>query len=56
MRYLTDYLQGDPYFKASSENQNLIKARNQLYFLEDMVLHLDEMKSILKDVLKSLGK
>lgn len=56
MRYLTDYLQGDPYFKASTENQNLIKARNQLYFLEDMVLHLDEMKDILKDVLKSLGK
>jgi len=56
MRYLTDYLQGDPYFKVSSENQNLIKARNQLYFLEDMALHENEMKDILHEVLKGLGE
>ena len=46
MRYLTDYLLGDPYFQGTG-NISLLKARNQLYFMEDMLAHKKEMEEII---------
>lgn len=34
IRMLTDYLEGDIYYKIESEDDNLIRARNQLYILD----------------------
>lgn len=34
VRFLTDYLNGDTYYKTSFENENFIRARNQLRLLE----------------------
>lgn len=34
VRFLTDYLNGDTYYKISFENENFIRARNQLRLLE----------------------
>jgi hypothetical protein len=48
MRFLTDYLCGDTYFKISREGHNLDRARNQFKLVSDMENHLDEMKQIVK--------
>lgn len=36
VRFLTDYLNGDAYYKISFENENFVRARNQLRLLELM--------------------
>jgi hypothetical protein len=48
MRFLTDYLSGDTYFKVSREGHNLDRARNQLKLVSDMEKRLDEMNEIVK--------
>lgn len=46
MRFLTDYLDGDKYFKISREEQNLDRARCQLALAEDMITRIDEMNEV----------
>ena len=36
VRYLTDYLEGDRYFKITYPSQNLERARRQLQLLQSM--------------------
>ncbi len=44
IRFLTDYLDGDVYFKTTRENQNLDRARTQFKLVADMENSWDEMK------------
>ena len=46
MRFLTDYLDGDVYFKTSYPEHNLDRCRSQFKLAEDMEGKLDEMKLI----------
>lgn len=46
MRFLTDYLSGDTYFKVSREKHNLIRARNQFKLVSDMEKSIEKMKSL----------
>lgn len=46
MRFLTDYLQGDVYFRIHRENHNLDRCRTQFALVADMEKHWDEMKAI----------
>ncbi|MBQ2737602.1 MAG: ROK family protein [Clostridia bacterium] len=46
MRFLTDYLSGDTYFKTSREGQNLDRARNQFKLVSDMEKALPKMHEI----------
>ena len=46
MRFLTDYLQGDVYFKTHYEGQNLDRARTQFKLVEDMENKWETMCSI----------
>lgn len=46
MRFLTDYLQGDHYFKIHREEHNLDRARTQFKLVEDMEAKWDIMKEI----------
>ena len=46
MRFLTDHINGDVYFKISRENHNLDRARTQFKMVADMENKLDEMKKI----------
>ena len=48
MRFLTDYLQGDTYFRTSRPGQNLDRARNQFKLVSDMEKKLPEMREIVK--------
>lgn len=46
VRFLTDYLNGDVYFKVLSEDHNLVRARNQMQLLRDMEAKWTQMCEI----------
>lgn len=46
MRFLTDYLQGDQYFRIHRENHNLDRCRTQIALAEDMEKKWNEMQNI----------
>ncbi len=48
MRFLTDYLQGDTYFKTHREGQNLDRCRTQFKLVADMEDKWAEMEDIVK--------
>ena len=48
MRFLTDHLQGDTYFKIHRENHNLDRARTQMKLVQDMEAKWDIMNEIVK--------
>ena len=48
IRFLTDYLQGDTYFKIHRENHNLDRCRTQFKLVSDMEKKWDAMHAIVK--------
>ena len=50
LRFLTDYLQGDQYFRVSHESQNLERAQNQLRLVELLEEKEAEMESIVSEL------
>ena len=48
LRFLTDYLDGDVYFRIDAPDQNLARARCQFKLLADMEHHKDEMDDIVR--------
>jgi len=48
MRFLTDHLQGDKYFKIQREDHNLDRCRTQFKLVADMETHFDEMQKIVE--------
>ena len=48
MRFLTDYLQGDTYFRTHREGQNLDRCRTQLKLVSDMEKVFDKMNALVK--------
>jgi hypothetical protein len=46
MRFLTDYLSGDTYFRISRPSHNIDRARNQFKLVSDMEKSLDAMRAI----------
>ena len=48
-RFLLDYLVGDKYFRIDYPEQNLKRAQAQLALFTDMMVHMDEMKAIIKE-------
>ena len=46
MRFLTDYLQGDTYFRVHREGHNLDRCRTQIALVEDMEAKWDQMQAI----------
>ena len=46
IRFLTDYLNGDTYFKIHYADQNIVRAKNQLKLVQDINSKLDEMAKI----------
>ena len=43
MRFLTDYLEGDVYFRTHRPKQNLARARTQFKLVDDMLAVIDKM-------------
>jgi hypothetical protein len=50
MRFLTDYLEGDTYFKIHRENHNLDRCRTQFKLVADMEKKWETMKLIVKNL------
>lgn len=48
MRFLTDYLQGDRYFRIARERHNLDRCRTQFRLVGDMEKKWDEMQKIVR--------
>ena len=48
IRFLTDYLEGDHYFKIHKEGHNLDRCRTQFKLVEDMEKKWDRMQEIVK--------
>ena len=46
MRFLTDYLEGDHYFKVHREGHNLDRCRTHFKLVKDMEEKWDQMKEI----------
>lgn len=50
MRFLTDYLNGDTYFKTAYPEHNLVRAKNQFALVSDMESKMDKMEEIIKNI------
>ncbi|UPU38771.1 hypothetical protein MX850_09220 [Erysipelothrix sp. Poltava] len=46
MRFLTDYLEGDAYFKTTYSTHNLVRARTQLKLVSEMEAFWVDMQAI----------
>ena len=49
IRFLTDYLNGNIYFKVKRENHNLDRARNQFKLVEDILQKMDQLENIVDE-------
>lgn len=49
MRFLTDYLQGDVYFKTAYPEHNLVRAASQMALVKDMERNFDKMEKAAHD-------
>jgi len=52
VRFLTDYLEGDTYFKTSHADQNLHRARTQFKLVADMEQNMRQMERIAYDSMR----
>ena len=52
LRFLTDYLDGDVYFRIEYPNQNLVRARAQFKLLTDMEAKRDQMDRIVRRLIE----
>lgn len=53
IRFLTDYLEGDAYFKTHRQGHNLDRARTQFKLVADMERKWGQMESVVQKVVKS---
>jgi len=54
MRFLTDYLQGNQYFRIHYPQQNLNRCRTQFKLASDMEAQQSLMESIVQEISKSI--
>lgn len=47
IRFLTDFLNGDTYFKTTKENHNLYRCRTQFKLVQEMENNYDYLKQII---------
>lgn len=50
IRFLTDYLNGDTYFKVHKPAHNLIRARNQFKLVKDIDAKMDKLNKIIENL------
>ena len=56
VRFLDDYLRGDPYFKINYPEHNLIRTRCQVALAKDMQKKLPEMEACVKKCVEAVKK
>ncbi len=55
MRFLTDYLDGDLYFRIDYPEHNLVRARNQIALAKSIQANLPRMQKHIRKLIKSYG-
>lgn len=55
MRFLTDYLNDDVYYKTEFEDHNFIRARNQFKLLENVFLNKVKLEEIIKEEIRIIN-
>lgn len=55
IRFLTDYLEGDHYFKIHREGQNLDRCRTQFKLVRDMERNWEKMNAVVRDCCADLA-
>ena len=45
VRFITDYINGDTYYKIQYPDHNLVRARNQLAFYHQVCRHMPMMRA-----------
>ena len=53
VRFLTDYLNGDVYFRIKRPQHNLDRARNQFHLALQMEQKLEEMGRIVREAVRN---
>lgn len=53
VRFLEDYLRGDPYFKINYPEHNLVRTRCQIALAKDMLRKLPQMETIVRECVAS---
>ena len=48
IRFLTDYLEGDTYFKTAYREHNLVRARTQFRLVDEMEKQFAKMQEIVR--------
>ena len=56
MRFLTDYLQGDTYFKTQYPEHNLVRARTQFKLVQEMEQQFERMQQIVRECDRLAGE
>lgn len=54
MRFLTDYLEGNVYFKVNYPTHNLIRARTQFHLVKQMLAKQQELENEIKEIYKTI--
>ena len=54
VRFLTDYINGDTYYKIKYPGHNLVRTRNQFRLLLSVEVHTPEMKRFIAEKLSEL--
>ena len=55
VRFLTDFLNGDVYFKTTRERHNLIRCRSQIALATDMWRNIRQMEAVIHNLVNSFG-
>ena len=50
IRFLSDYLEGDVYFRTHYPEHNLVRARNQFKLVYEIEQNMDAMNEIVKNI------
>ena len=53
VRFLTDYLNGDVYFRANDPKQNLLRCRTHIALARDILAHMPEMQAVIARLTKN---
>ena len=53
LRFLTDYIDGDVYFKTAYEGHNLVRARAQMQLLRCVEAKLEDMYAFVEGLLQN---
>lgn len=54
VRFLTDYINGDTYYKIAYPEHNLVRTRNQMALFRSILLQMDEMRQIIDRMILSV--